>query len=50
MSVLEVLVKHALVSGSTWFRRSWYQLDLLPVDGDTEAECCWLYCSVPGSL
>ena len=33
MAVLEVLVKHAHVSGSTWFRRSWYHLDLHPVDG-----------------
>ena len=48
--VLEVLVKIGHVSGSTWFRRSWGHLDLLPVDGGTGAECYWLYCSVPGSL
>ena len=28
MAVLEVLVKHAHVSGSTWFRRGWYHLYL----------------------
>ena len=40
----------ALVSGASWFHRSWWHLDMLPPDEDSGTERCRLYLSVPKPL
>ena len=40
----------AFASGSSWFRRSWGHLELLPPDPNTGSERSWVYFSVPRPL
>ena len=40
----------AVASASSWFRRSWGHLELLPPDRDRGTERSWLYFSVPRPL
>ena len=40
----------AHLSGSGWFQRRWWHLDLLPADGGLSVERCTFFDSVPGPL
>ena len=49
-SALGVRGGYAMVSGSSWFQRTWRHLDLLPPDLDLGTERCRLFCSAPRPL
>ena len=48
--IASVALVFANISGSSWFRRRWGHLDMLPNDSEHGVEQCSLYSSFPGPL